>query len=127
MTYDWFKERELDRIGTSSDFRFAASLYLYAGTEPSDPGLEAALTYATTTEPQDVPAHLRKEASRLASGQRIIEMTDPVLGADFADAVISYEEAGGSIVRDFSPAWAAGVVQRVLTGLAESSTLPRAA
>lgn len=126
MTYDWFKERELERIGTSSDFRFAASLYLHAGEKPADPGLELALTYATTTEPRNVPPHLRKEVSRIASGQRIIELTDPVLGTDFADAVISYEAAGGSIVRDFSPAWAEGVVQRVLNGL-QGETLPQAA
>ncbi len=124
--YDWFKERELERIGTCSDFRFAASLYLHAGKQPADPDLESALTYATTTDAADVPPHLRKEVSRLAAGLRIIQMTDPVLGADFADAVMSYEAAGGSIAEDFSPTWAAGVVERVLDGLAESS-LPQAA
>ncbi|NSX37156.1 hypothetical protein HTS88_12180 [Pseudarthrobacter oxydans] len=116
MTYDWFKERELERIGTSSDFRFAASLYLHAGTEPSDTRLEEALTYANTTDPRTISPHLRKEVFRLASGQRIIELTDPVLGADFADAVISYEAAGGSLAQDFSPAWAAGVIERILAG-----------
>jgi hypothetical protein len=127
MTYDWFKERELERIGTSSDFRFAASLYLHAGEQPADPDLEAALTYATTKDATEVPPHLRKEVSRLASGLGIIQMADPVLGADFADAVMSYEAAGGSIVRDFSPAWAAGVVHRVLAGMPGEAPLQQAA
>lgn len=127
MTYDWFKERELERIGTSSDFRFAASLYLHAGEQPANPGLEAALTYVTDTETADVPPHLRKEAARLASGLRIIQMADPVLNADFADAVMSYEAAGGSITDDFSPSWAGKVVQRVLAGMPGAAALPQAA
>lgn len=65
----------------------------------------------------DVPAHLRKDVSRLASGQRIIEMTDPVLGSDFANALLSYKEAGGSVEQDFSPEWAALVIRRVLAGI----------
>lgn len=54
MTYDWFKERELERIHGNSDFRFAASLFLYSGEHRTDPGLKAALTYAADTAPGDV-------------------------------------------------------------------------
>lgn len=117
MTYDWFKERELERIRSNSDFRFTASLYLLAGDKPAAPDLEAALTFVVAAQPADVPQHLRKDVSRLASGQRILQMTDGVLGSDFADALISYQEAGGSVEQDFSPAWAAGVVQRVMAAM----------
>lgn len=65
--------------------------------------------------------------ARLASGQRICELTDPVLGSDFADALLSYREAGGSVETDFSPHWAEGVVQRVLAGMPGAGALPQAA
>lgn len=126
-TYNWFKERELERITGSSDFRFTASLYLYASDHATDPELQSVLEYVTTVDPADAPQHLRKEISRLASGQRILELTDPVLGGDFADAIISYREAGGSIERDFSPLWAEGVIQRLLAGMPGTAALPQAA
>jgi hypothetical protein len=126
-TYDWFKERELERIRTSSDFRFTASLYLYVGAHAADPSLQAALEYVTTVKTEDVPAALRKDVTRLAAGQRIMELTDGVLGSDFADALIGYQEAGGSLEQDFSPEWAEGVVHRVLAGLPGTAALPQAA
>lgn len=115
--YDWFKERELERIHGNSDFRFAASLFLHAGEHRTDAGLQAALAYAAGTKADAVPQVIRKDVARLASGQWIFELTDPVLGSDFADALLSYREAGGSVEADFSPHWAAGVIQRVLTGM----------
>lgn len=127
MTYDWFKERELERIHSNSDFRFAASLFLYAGEHGTDPGLQAALGYVSEAEPDAVPQEIRKDVARLASGRRIFELTDPVLGSDFADALLSYREAGGSVETDFSPHWAERVVQRVVAGMPGSSALPQAA
>ena len=126
-TYDWFKERELERIRSNSDFRFAASLYLHVGAHAADPELQAVLDYVTTAPAAAVPAHLRKDVDRLASGQRILEMTDGVLGSDFADAIISYQEAGGSLENDFSPGWAEGVIDRVLAGMPGATALPQAA
>lgn len=127
-SYDWFKERELERIRTSSDFRFTASLYLHIGAHATDPELQTVLEYVTTVPAAAVPAHLRKDVYRLASGQRTLELTDGVLGSDFADAIISYREAGGSLETDFSPGWAGGVIGRVLTGMpGTQEALPQAA
>lgn len=94
---------------------------------PLTPELEAVLDYVADAPAAAVPAHLRKDVDRLSSGQRILELTDAVLGSDFADAIISYREAGGSLENDFSPCWAQDVIDRVLAGMPGSMVLPQAA
>jgi hypothetical protein len=125
--YDWFKERELERIRGNSDFRFAASLYLHVGAHAEDPELGAVLEFVTTAPDASVPTHLRKDVDRLASGQRILELTDCVLNSDLADAIISYREAGGSLEDDFSPIWAGEVIDRILAGTTGTSAVPQTA
>lgn len=126
-TYDWFKECELERIGSSSDFRFAASFYLYARAQATDPDLGAALAYVSEAGVEGAEPALRRDILRLRSAYRIMDLKEHVVGGDFADAIINYRKAGGLLEQDFSPRWAEAVIGRVLAGMPQSSALPRAA